>query len=245
MPRVIACVDSSAYALGVCDQAAWFAGRIDGDITVLNVREEGVDARAGAVATSGALDRLADEGAVAQAVRMEGDFASGLAGLAPDLIVMGKRGETSEAKRRLLGSNVEAVIRASAAPVCLAARRFLPILRVLVLLDANMQHRRAVEFVASHPGLRGLDTDLIVAAAPGEPAAEKLAWARGELTADSAEVFAVEAEGLDEAVSLYRASRSADLIVVSRPVLLPSLRQRSRRIDENGMWGFRTPVLVC
>ncbi|OYX30835.1 MAG: hypothetical protein B7Y99_11255 [Caulobacterales bacterium 32-69-10] len=108
-----------------------------------------------------------------------------------------------------------------------------------------MQHRRAVEFVASHPGLRGLDTDLIVAAAPGEPAAEKLAWARGELTADSAEVFAVEAEGLDEAVSLYRASRSADLIVVSRPVLLPSLRQRSRRIDENGMWGFRTPVLVC
>lgn len=38
-PRVLACIDGSAYANSVCDHAAWMAGRIEAAVEVLNVVE--------------------------------------------------------------------------------------------------------------------------------------------------------------------------------------------------------------
>jgi hypothetical protein len=53
------------------------------------------------------------------------------------------------------------------------------------------------------------------------------------------------ADDLDEATMRYMQSRAADLIVVSRPVLLPNPDAQLRRIEGSGLWGWRTPVMVC
>lgn len=74
----------------------------------------------------------------------------------------------------------------------------------------------------------------------------KLEWARSELKAAGSHVFPLSADGLDEAVTRYMESRSADLIILSRAVVAPDPAARLARIEDGGgLWGVRTPVLIC
>jgi nucleotide-binding universal stress UspA family protein len=255
MARVLACVDSSSYVNSVCDHAAWFAGRSDASIEVIQVlRGAAADLPVSLAArrtTSSALiehclGRLRDEGVSdARGVQLQGEFIELVASRAPDLLVMGKRGDASESRRRRLGSSVDAMIRATQAPICLTSKLFLPIRRGLILLDADMSHRRAVEFVASHPSFAGLEMDMMVVAAPGDDAGPKLDWAKAALPVRIGDVFAMEADGLDTAASKYIEGRAADLVVVSRAVIAPDPETRLGRIEERGVWGMRTPVVIC
>lgn len=80
---------------------------------------------------------------------MAGEFPAAALSRTADLIVMGKRGVTSERDRRRLGSNVDRMIRAPTSSICLTSKVFLPIVRAVVLLDADLSHRSAVELVAT------------------------------------------------------------------------------------------------
>jgi nucleotide-binding universal stress UspA family protein len=250
--NILACVDASAYLAGVCDYAAWMAGQMDASVEVLHVREarmaapsaeaEGYDDR---LVEGEAGDRLAQQGLSAKLHRAGEPLAAAAARLPADVVVMGKRGTASERERRLLGSNVEAMIRATVRPICLTSKVFLPVGHVLVLLDPHLEHRTAVEFIASHPGLNQLDLDLVVARPDHLDAGPKMRWARDLLATSDAEVFPVQAEGLNDAVCRFMADRGADLIVVAREVLLPDPQVKLRHIEEQGLWGWRTPVLVC
>ena len=255
MRHVLACVDSSSYINSVCDHAAWFAGRSDATIEVLQVlRGAAVDvpmSLATRTAASRALiehsvGRLHDDGmSSVRSALLQGEFVEIAASRQADIIVMGKRGDASESRRRHLGSSVDAMIRGTRTPVCLTSKLFLPIRRGLILLDADLDHRAAVEFVASHASFAGLEMDMVVVCAPGVDPQPKLDWAKAALPTPIGDVFALEADRLDMAASQYIERRAVDLIVVSRAVIAPDPEARLSRIEERGVWGMRTPVVIC
>lgn len=257
MPDVLACVDGSAYDGSVCDHAAWLASRMDAHVDILHVTGEPHPAARGGPAGSGAnpdpraverraRERLRDSGVAPRRSHVRrGDFSAVAAELGAGMYVMGKRGADSSHDRRHLGSNVERLIRLTEAPICLASLVFLPVNRALVLLDADMQHRASVEFVAGHPGLRSLNLDLVIVDAPGRDPGPKLHWARERLDSRAAEIFTVTAEGLTEGLVQHMESGRADLFLISRSVLLPAPEARLQRIEEGGLWAWRTPVVVC
>jgi nucleotide-binding universal stress UspA family protein len=252
MADVLACIDNSAYSNGVCDQAGWFASDPDVGVEVLHVLEPTtvdvvLDAEAEAdQLIEAAVWRLREEGVgPVTSARLSGAFVEVASQVPADVIVMGKRGQGSHAQRRTLGSSVDAMVRATTVPICLASKLFLPIHRVLVLLDARMDHRTTVEFVARHPRLTGLPADVVVVAGVEDEPDAKLEWVRQALNAAGGDAFALRAEGLDDAVTQYMASRGAELIVVSRAVIQPDRGPPLRLIEERGVWGMRAPVLIC
>ena len=176
MPTVLACIDRSSYAASVCDHAAWLAGPINADLVVLHVEEHpvalhpGSGRRDGAEATvATAVERLRDAGAHVEGRIIEGRFPDVAAALDADLIVMGKRGSGTEGDPQGLGSRVEAMIRATETPLCFTSKVYLPVHRALALLDADLAHRRSVEVMRAHPGLRDLESDLVVIADDASP----------------------------------------------------------------------------
>jgi len=253
MHRVLACVDASDYANSVCDYAAWFASDPDIGVEVLHVAETVDVARAGSRSTAltdpvlhRAVQRLREEGVgPISSMRSTGDLVDLAARHEAGLIVMGKRGENSAAERLRLGSNVETMIRGTAKPVCLTSKIFLPIHRAVVLLDADLDHRAAVAMIVSDFRLAPLALDVVVMASSLETAKAKVEWARAQLSGLKANVLPMISDGLDEAVALYMEARAADLVIISRAVVAPDPQDRLARIDQRGLWGARTPVLIC
>lgn len=261
MPRLLACVDNSSYANSVCDHAAWLAAGVEGEVQVLNVLEERLGERAqeadeALVDTDArsrsdllldhAVWRLRDEG-VSDLTRLQltGDLVDAVARRNPDMVVMGKRGEGSESRRRRLGSSVDAMVRGTTAPICLTSKLFLPIRRGLILLDADPAHLQALDFLGAQARFRVLVMDVVVVCGPGADPQPKLDKVRAALPDHTGDVFVLEADGLDAAAARYIESRAADVVVVSRPVISPNPQDRLLRIEEHGVWGLRTPVVIC
>ncbi|MBU4435187.1 MAG: universal stress protein [Alphaproteobacteria bacterium] len=245
MQKVLACIDGSTYAASVGDHAAWFAERMAASIELLHV-ETGLTDAAEQALLSGVAGHLHDQGVTSVSRRVgSGTFVDVVARSGADLIVLGKRGADSQEERLVLGAHVDAVLRATVVPVCLTSKIFLPIERVLVVLDSNPDHRAALAFAMSHPGLAGLSLDLVVITATGEDTSAKIALARAELRGQEAEVFAVEADRPGAAVEGYMASRGIDLIVISRAALMPAGAPPLGPINPTGLWNARTPVIVC
>lgn len=248
MIDILACIDGSSFTESVCDHAAWLAGRTGGSVRILHAVSEGVPSTFGGpdALTRHALQRLQNEGvASVVAQQANGGLVESVLASRADIIVMGKRGLTAETDRRTLGRHVDPIVRLTSAPVCLTPKLFMPIHRALIVLDADVTHRTAVEFVASQPDLSDIDCDLIVVARPGQNADEKVAWARDVLSAISVEVIPIAARGLDDAVARYMESRRTDVVVISRQVLLPDPQAQLDRTERGGLWSWRTPVLVC
>lgn len=250
MSEIIACIDGSSFADSVCDHAAWFAGRMDRSIGVLHSRASDNSLSPGGAdaVLAHALRRLRDLGLAGVTGRLTGQGvvdAAAACDPAPALVVMGKRGLSTQDNRRVLGGHVDPLIRRTQAPVCLAPRLFLPITRALVLADADMERRRAVEFALAQPGLADLDLDLAIVARSGQSPAEKVAWARRQLASRRGNVLTLEGEDLDAAVAGYMETRRTDLVIVSRAVLLSAVAGPLTRTARGGLWSWRTPVLVC
>jgi hypothetical protein len=244
-PRLLASVDGSSYMAAVCDYAAWFAGRIGASISLLHVAQSD-SASANAVLTE-ALSRLADQGVEdVQPVLASGRFAEAVEPLIPlhTMLLMGKRGVGGDQDRAHLGSNVDVIVRRATRPVCLVSHLFLPVTRALVLLDADPEHRRTVQFVCDHPWLSSLELDLVVMT-DGVHGAEKLAWAREQLRARDADIFSLTADGPHAALAQYREKHAIDLLILSREIALEGGAARLRRIEEDSVWAWRAPVLIC
>jgi nucleotide-binding universal stress UspA family protein len=255
MPHILACIDNSSYANSVCDHAGWFASDPDVGVEVLHVVAESghrdhprVQDRfpTGDPLVDRAVWRLREEGVgPVTCARTSGSFVEVATQRNATVIVMGKRGDGSAAERSRLGSSVDAMVRATDTPLCLTSKLYLPIRRAVVLLDAEMSHLTAIDFAATEPRLRGLPMDLVVAHRPDTDPNPKVELARARLNAQDGDVFALQADGLDHAVTQYMASRAVDLVIVSRTVVGPDPEAGLRRIEETGLWGTRTPVLIC
>jgi nucleotide-binding universal stress UspA family protein len=252
MPTILACIDRSAYASSVCDHAAWLAAGIEAEVRILHVEQ----ADAGALASprppermdahvAAAVQRLREDGVA----RVEGQVVAGgfvdvAVAQGADIIVMGKRGSGSEGDPGGLGSQVEGMIRATETSLCFTSKVHLPVHRALALLDADLSHRRSIEVMRAHPGLRDLESDLVVIADP-EIAAPKLAWARANLPSSNDEAFALPARDIARGLASYMGNHRVDLILISRPVLFSEPSLSLRRMEAEGLWAWRTPVIVC
>lgn len=85
-----------------------------------------------------------------------------------DLVVMGKRGASSEFATDHIGSKVERVVRASSKPVLIASREIRPPATIVVAFDGSATATRAVELVASSPLFAGLAVHLVAAGKSAE-----------------------------------------------------------------------------
>jgi nucleotide-binding universal stress UspA family protein len=193
MTRILACIDESAYAVPVCDLAAWAAGRLETSVEILHVvqRKSAVGERhdlSGAIGlgvktelleeltkideaqsrlavergralleASAERLRAAGQGAVTTTHRHGGIVETILEREADArLVVIGKRGASSEFAREHLGSKVERVVRASKRPVLIAPRETVDIKEAMLAYDGSASARRVLDFVGCSRLFEGL-----------------------------------------------------------------------------------------
>jgi len=80
-----------------------------------------------------------------------------------DLVVIGKRGSSSQFAKEHIGSEIERVVRASIKPVLIASSKIREPRTVVVAFDGSAAASRALGFVASSPLFEGLSVHLVVA----------------------------------------------------------------------------------
>lgn len=100
-----------------------------------------------------------------------------------DLVVLGKRGASSEFAVEHLGSRIERVVRESTRPVLVASRAFEEPRRVMIAFDGGPSARKAVEFAKTSPLFEGLAIDLVLAGRHGNFREQQLSWAEEQLPA--------------------------------------------------------------
>ena len=96
-----------------------------------------------------------------------------------DVVILGKRGASSQFATNHLGSRVERVIRESIRPVLMASRTFEAPRRALIAFDGGASSRKAVEFAGRSPLFDGLEVDIVMAGRHASGEAEQLEWVRG------------------------------------------------------------------
>ncbi len=116
-------------------------------------------------------------------LQRHGTFVETLEELEPgaELVVVGKRGEHADFAKGHLGANFEDLIRISVCPVLVAARAFKPIQRFLIAFDDSPSARKAVNYVASSPLLRGLNCHLMMVGRADTAHSEAMDRARQQL----------------------------------------------------------------
>lgn len=80
-----------------------------------------------------------------------------------DLVVIGKRGASSEFATDHIGSKIERVVRASVKPVLIASRKIREPGVAVVAVDGSAASSKALEFVANSSLFSGLEVHLVVA----------------------------------------------------------------------------------
>ncbi len=115
-----------------------------------------------------------------------------------DLVVIGKRGDAADFARLHLGANIERVIRQSHRPVLVASRGFAPVERFLIAFDGGPSARKAVEYAAQKPLLKGLECRLLMVGR--DDGGEPLAWAEDMLRRGGVRVEASVRPGEPEEV---------------------------------------------
>ncbi|WP_108880619.1 universal stress protein [Anderseniella sp. Alg231-50] len=84
-----------------------------------------------------------------------------------DLVVIGKRGATSEFDSDHIGSRIERVVRASVKPVLIASRKIQPPGILVVALDGSSAALKALDFVVGSPLFTGMQLHLVAAGPKG------------------------------------------------------------------------------
>jgi len=80
-----------------------------------------------------------------------------------DLVVVGKRGATSESASDTIGTKIEQVVRSSIKPVLIASRKIQKPEIAVIALDGSSAAAKAVDFVAASPLFVGIEVHLVVA----------------------------------------------------------------------------------
>ena len=128
-----------------------------------------------------------------------------------DLVVMGKRGASSDFAKGHLGSKVERVVRGSAKPVLVASREFRPIKRALIAYDGGESAKRAVRYLASAPVADGIAADIVMVGA--DDAKHRRALSEAAELLPQAETVLL-AGSVDEVLVAEVEARGADLLVM-------------------------------
>lgn len=117
-----------------------------------------------------------------------------------DLIVMGKRGNNANFEKGHLGSNLERVIRSCEHPVLVASRAFAPLKNFVLAFDGGHSARKAVEYVAANPLLKGMHCYLLYVGAENAKIEAQLTEAESTLKEAGYEVTIEHRDGEPEKV---------------------------------------------
>ncbi len=78
-----------------------------------------------------------------------------------DLLMLGKRGETTSLASGHLGANLARIVRSSQKPCLVTSRQFKPIERVLIAYDGSPTGQKMLQFLVDSPIFKGLQLHLI------------------------------------------------------------------------------------
>ncbi len=132
-----------------------------------------------------------------------------------DLLLMGKRGESSAAQRQALGSQLETIIRHSSRPVLVASHDFKPIERFLISFDDSPSAHAALRHVVESPLLRGLPCGVMMAGDPTRENREALDSACAYLKTGGFDAAEFLMQGDPETVSTWEIeAHHFDLLVM-------------------------------
>ncbi|BAU65938.1 hypothetical protein STA3757_33370 [Stanieria sp. NIES-3757] len=81
-----------------------------------------------------------------------------------DLVLLGKRGETTSLTSGKLGANLEAVVRSSNKPCLVTPRQFKPIERVLITYDGSSSWQKIRQFLTDLYVFEGLELHIVTVA---------------------------------------------------------------------------------
>lgn len=131
------------------------------------------------------------------------------------LIVIGKRGQTTETDESHLGSNFEQVVRASHRPILVASRDFRPIKRFLIAFDGGASAMKAINYLAGNPAFNDLECQMLSVTEPTAAAKQKLESAADDLRTAGYAVETTIQAGQPEAVICEKIkSGSIDLLLM-------------------------------
>ncbi|MEM9198714.1 MAG: universal stress protein [Pseudomonadota bacterium] len=150
-------------------------------------------------------------------VLRQGDLLEALADREAEaaFTVVGKRGEAADFATLHLGSNLERIVRASHAPVLIAARAFRPIARALIAFDGSPSALKAVDEVSRSPLHAGIACLVLMVGAPGQSSEAALERAGGQLVAAGIEVETRLTQGQpEEVIGAAAAEQAIDLLVM-------------------------------
>ena len=132
-----------------------------------------------------------------------------------DLLLLGKRGESTGHAHGPLGSQLETIIRHSRVPVLVASHDYHPIRRFLVSFDDSPSAHAALRYVVESPLLRGLPCDLVMAGDATDENRSALDSARTFLQTGGFEAQEFLMQGDPETVNAWEISANQiDLLVM-------------------------------
>jgi nucleotide-binding universal stress UspA family protein len=152
-----------------------------------------------------------------ETLQRHGTLVETLAELEPaaSLVVIGKRGEHADFAKGHLGGQVERVIRTSVRPVLVAARAFQPIESFLIAYDGGASIRKALDFIATSPLLKGLSCHLLRAGRIDDNARYYLDETADKLRLSGYRVTSQAIAGApEEVIASYVKEQHIDLLVM-------------------------------
>jgi nucleotide-binding universal stress UspA family protein len=117
-----------------------------------------------------------------------------------DLVVLGKRGNNADFEKGHLGSNLERVVRSCQHPVLVASRAFGRMNNFVLAFDGGSSAKKAVEYVAKEPLLRGMHAYLLYVGSGDAKIEAALAKAEATLKQAGFEVTVEHRDGEPEKV---------------------------------------------
>lgn len=117
-----------------------------------------------------------------------------------ELVVLGKRGNNADFEKGHLGTNLERVIRSCEHPVLVAAREFKPMRNFIIAFDGGKSARKAVDYAASSPLLKGMHAYLLYVGSGNAKVEAALADAAEQLRTAGYEVTIEQRAGEPEKV---------------------------------------------
>lgn len=131
------------------------------------------------------------------------------------LIVLGRRGASSESSGRDIGRHVERVVRSLHTPILTVTDTFKPPQRVLIAFDGSSVTRRGVDLVASSPLFLRLQVHLLMSGKASADADKKLHEARTTLESRGMDVVASYLPGDAETIVAQTVrDRAVDLLIM-------------------------------
>jgi nucleotide-binding universal stress UspA family protein len=131
------------------------------------------------------------------------------------LIVVGKRGESSGSAEDHLGINLERIIRASTRPVLVTSGPLRPINRLVIAFDGGASTGKAISLLVNQPLFRGAEVHLVVVGDTTPAKRSQLSDATARLRASGYPVIEELIPGdPDEIIPEYVTRSGADLLIM-------------------------------